>query len=388
MKTKSSKDPLVSVVLPSYNGEKYIQEAIDSILSQSFRDIELILVDDCSSDNTLEIMRRYSELDDRVSVIHNDHNCKLPAALNIGIATARGRFISWTSDDNFFDSIALENMTTVLLSEPDSTAMVTCKYRIWNTNDRGEVISEAISKDFNEEDIYSHNTVGACFLYRATVIGEIGEYDTNLFCAEDYDYWLRIFSGAGKIKYLNKVLYTYRQHPKNLTATRKKEIFIQTYKVLERYSDRWLALYKNMPERLTSLFYMSSMSKSDKTNNIRSIIKNYLPVLKNELFDFEKTNNYIIWGCGEIGKKTARILMNRVCCFVDKDSKKVGNTIDGIVVKGTEYIDRNDKIPVIVAVNTDSMYSVINELNEMGKKNFYTIWGLMDMKHEKYPSFW
>ena len=100
--------PLVSVILPSYNGVKYIQESIESILKRSFTDFELILVDDCSSDNTLRLMKKYSELGDRVIVIHNDHNCKLPGALNVEVPYAKGKYLAWSSDDNFLTEMHSE----------------------------------------------------------------------------------------------------------------------------------------------------------------------------------------------------------------------------------------------------------------------------------------
>lgn len=373
----TNKKPLVSIILPSYNGEKYISQAIDSILTQSLSDLELILVDDCSNDNTLQIMKKYAELDNRVAVIHNDHNCKLPGSLNIGISHAKGQYISWTSDDNFYHKDALKIMASTLSSEPDDTAMVTSRFKIWNVNIQGDIISEFTSEIYEENDIYLHNIVGACFLYRSEVINKIGSYDTNTFCAEDYDYWLRIYSGAGKIKFIDKVLYTYRQHPGNLSATKKKEIFIQTYKVLEKYSENWLTIYKNSPDKLTSLYYMSALSDADNTKRIRSVIKTFSPLLNRELYDFDKQDSFIIWGCGDLGQKTAKILQNKLLHFIDSNPSKAGTIINGIEVKGIESIDANRDVPIIVAVGPENMFSIINRLSNIGLKHFYTVWGLI-----------
>ena len=377
-------NPMVSVILPSYNGMKYIQESIESILNQSFTDFELILVDDCSSDNTLSLMKKYSELDDRVIVIHNDHNCKLPGALNVGMSYAKGKFLTWSSDDNFFDRDAFRIMTTTLLSEPNSTAMVTCRFKIWNINDNGDVVAESISDMYDEEYFYIHNIVGACFMYRSEVIDKIGLYDTSAFCAEDYDYWLRIYSEVGRIKFIDKVLYTYRQHPGNLTATKKKDIFVQTYRVLEKYSDKWLTIYKDKPDKLMCLYYMSVMSDTDKTIKIRTIIKDRLPILNAERFDFDKHDSFIIWGCGDLGRKTAKVLINKELIFIDSDLNKIGNTIDGIKVRGVENIKSDQDIPVIIAVRTESVYSVVSKIESMGIDCFYTVWGLISVRKIEY----
>ena len=81
---------MVSIVLPVYNGEKYLKEAIDSILSQTYRNIELVVVNDCSTDKSLCIIKEYMEKDDRVKLVNNETNQKLPKSLNIGFEHCRG----------------------------------------------------------------------------------------------------------------------------------------------------------------------------------------------------------------------------------------------------------------------------------------------------------
>ena len=91
--------PRVSIVLPSYNGERYIKESIDSVLNQSFTNWELIVVNDCSEDGTRRIVEEYAQNDSRVTIINNEKNMKLPKSLNIGFEVARGEYFTWTSDD-------------------------------------------------------------------------------------------------------------------------------------------------------------------------------------------------------------------------------------------------------------------------------------------------
>ena len=74
---------VVSIVMPVYNGEKYLRQSIASVLNQTFQDWNLIIVDDCSTDSSLEIMNEYVKADDRIQVIHNEVNSKIPASLNI-----------------------------------------------------------------------------------------------------------------------------------------------------------------------------------------------------------------------------------------------------------------------------------------------------------------
>ena len=115
-------NPKVSIILPTYNGKKYIRESIDSILKQSFTDWELIVVDDCSTDGTAEILKEYVSEDKRISVVHNEINQKLPRSLNIGFSRARGKYLTWTSDDNRYLPDALKVMVEYL--DKNAEAMV------------------------------------------------------------------------------------------------------------------------------------------------------------------------------------------------------------------------------------------------------------------------
>src|ERR1043165_1952652 len=95
-------NPVISIVLPSFNGSTYLSKSIDSCLSQTYSNLELILVDDASTDDTPRIMQQYAAQDSRVRVLQNATNRKLPASLNIGFRAARGRYLTWTSDDNLY----------------------------------------------------------------------------------------------------------------------------------------------------------------------------------------------------------------------------------------------------------------------------------------------
>lgn len=84
---------VVSVVMPVYNGEKYLRQSIESVLNQTFKDWNLIIVDDCSTDSSTDIMNEYAKADGRIQVIHNKVNSKIPASLNNGFEKASGRYL-------------------------------------------------------------------------------------------------------------------------------------------------------------------------------------------------------------------------------------------------------------------------------------------------------
>lgn len=219
----------VSIVLPTFNGERNIRQALDSIIKQTYNNWELIIVNDCSTDNTINIINEYANNDQRIKIINNDINLKLPKSLNIGFKYAEGTYFTWTSDDNIFKENAISCMVHEI--EKDKTiGLVYCNYTLIDSD--GKII-ESI-KLSQPDKMPVTNPIGACFLYRKCVAEKVGEYDEKLFLAEDYDYWIRIYK-VSKIKHIDKDLYFYRKHENSLTATKKEDIRKQTFKLLEKH---------------------------------------------------------------------------------------------------------------------------------------------------------
>ena len=220
--------PLVSIVLPVFNGEKYIKEAIKSIISQIYQNWELIVIDDCSADKTAEIVKAFVENDSRVKYYKNIKNYKLPRSLNIGFSKAKGKYYTWTSDDNILLPDAIKKMVQVLEHNKEAS-MVYANYSVIDEN--GIKIKDIELPESKE--LITGNVFGACFMYSAKAAKLVGEYDVNLFLAEDYDYWIRM-KRVGGITHLNEILYLYRLHASSLTETKKKLIACKTYEVLEK----------------------------------------------------------------------------------------------------------------------------------------------------------
>jgi glycosyltransferase involved in cell wall biosynthesis len=204
--------PLVSIVLPTYNGSRYLREAIDSCLAQTYANFELILVDDCSTDATPDIIAEYAGRDPRIRPIRHEVNKKLPQALNTGHAAARGEYLTWTSDDNRYLPRALQEMTWFLEEHP-SVALVYTDCVLIDEN--GDYL-----RDFPAQppSRLAYVDTLACFLYRRTMYETLGGYDPDLFLAEDYEYWLRAYRQF-ELAPLHEALYEYRWHPQSLTKS-------------------------------------------------------------------------------------------------------------------------------------------------------------------------
>lgn len=216
-----SMNELISIVLPVYNGEKFLEESIESILEQTYRNWELLVLDDCSNDKTPEIVKKYAEIDSRIYYYRNKHNLRLPRNLNKGFSLAKGRFLTWTSDDNKFRPEALEKMLAALQNNPGKD-LVYASYQV--IDEKGKKLQVINADPKGKEHILGSNVVGACFLYTRAAYEKVGEYDADLVLVEDFDYWQRMFMEVDALA-LQEVLYDYRWHSGSLTSTKKEEQF-------------------------------------------------------------------------------------------------------------------------------------------------------------------
>ena len=210
--------PKVSIVLPTYNGAKYIRQSIDSCLNQTYKNIELIIVDDGSTDETPEIIKSYQ--DERIKYLRHDKNRGLPNALNTGFANATGEYLTWTSDDNYYDEEAIGKMLSFLIDK--NCSFVYCDYYVFKENDHSNL---NIVKLPDIPALETHNDIGTCFLYSTRIKEAIGEYDDEAFLGEDYDYWIRI-SKQFSMCHIAEALYYFRTHSKSLSVSRFYEVRI------------------------------------------------------------------------------------------------------------------------------------------------------------------
>lgn len=250
----------VSIVLPCYNGAGFLAQSIDSVIDQTFTDWELIIVNDCSTDRSLEIMQNYASRDSRIRIINNEHNLKLPGALNRGFSEAMGKYLTWTSHDNRMAPTMLKEFVNYLDNNPDK-GLVTACYAAFSLT-TGEQLYEVHHPD-PQLHLPLFNCVCYAFMYRREVLDTVGDYDTTLFLVEDYDYWVRIWQKypVGKIY---KVLYHTGVGEDTLTLSRKKEIaekllemrlryFTDFDKALCGHSDLQRRLYNSMADNMHGL---------------------------------------------------------------------------------------------------------------------------------------
>lgn len=241
---------LVSIVLPCYNGSSHLAASIESVISQTYQDWELIIVNDCSKDNSLEIMNEYAAKDTRIKVINNEKNLKLPGALNKGFSEAKGRYLTWTSHDNRMAPTMVEEMVAYLDSHPE-VGLVTANYAAFSLS-TGEHLYDVSMPD-PQKNLPRFNTICYAFMYRREVMETVGGYDENLFLIEDYEYWVRIWLQF-KMGKIDKVLYYTGVGDTTLTMSRKKEIAQKLLEVRLMYFDDFSKALESTPNQQREYF--------------------------------------------------------------------------------------------------------------------------------------
>ena len=223
---------LISVVLPVYNGADLVSLSIDSVLKQTYKNFELIIINDGSKDNTKEIIEEYAKKDSRITVI-NQENRRIPRTLSRGFSLAKGEYFTWTSADNIMPEYFLEKMMGEL-ERNRYAGMVFGNMRLINEKGKkyknhgwfeipmgsGNVIFPENTYELNT---YANNTIGAAFMYRKKAFEVLGCYSSFKHTLEDYDYWMRMNS-LFKIIHTSfkEPVYLYRWHSGSLTAKDKE----------------------------------------------------------------------------------------------------------------------------------------------------------------------
>ena len=215
--------PLISVVLPVYNGEKYLGAAIDSILAQTFSDFELILIDDGSTDGSCKILNEYQKRDARLRVFSRE-NRGLVATLNEGIDFSRGSWIARMDQDD----IALPHRFERQLAWLANTGadMAGSWVQRFGTSDRRVVRLHQTDQVIKMELIFGSPFVHPSVMMRAALVRQL-HYDSACEKAEDYDLWARAAEACWKMTNVPEVLLLYRIHPEQIstrTATRQKQV--------------------------------------------------------------------------------------------------------------------------------------------------------------------
>ena len=284
-------NPKISVVMSVYNGEKHLRESIESILNQTFTDFEFIIVNDGSTDNSLEIIKSYD--DERIKIINNEENIGLTKSLNKAIKQARGVYIARQDADDISLSNRLELQFKFLEKHPEVALLGTGIYVI---DENGDEIEKRIMHPNPKRSLLKGNRfIHGSVMFRKSVIDELGAYNETLRYSQDYELWLRL-SKEYDVRNLTVPLYKLRMHKSSILSRKVEEQ--QMYAVLARK----LAMNGMKEETLRDLqdnppFFYQTLNRSDKIMFHKVVAYNHaqnndLPSLRRECFKAFKLNPF------------------------------------------------------------------------------------------------
>ncbi len=207
------KNPKVTVLMSVYNGEKYLQEAIDSILGQTFKDFEFLIINDGSTDKTAEILESYN--DPRIRIINNEKNIGLTKSLNKGLKLARGKYIARQDADDI--SLPERLKTQMLAMEKGrQNGVIGCDVII--IDEDGNEIKKVMIPRINLNNYLKKKNClahGSLFISKKT-LQDVGNYNDEMFFAQDYDLLLRI-STKYDISFAGDFLYKLRRNKDSIS---------------------------------------------------------------------------------------------------------------------------------------------------------------------------
>lgn len=218
-------EPRISVIMGVYNGERFLREAVESILSQSYADFEFIICNDCSTDASAELLRQYAARDERIVLLENKKNMGLAATLNHCLTVAKGELIARMDCDDRALPHRFAHQVQWLERHPEVDVLGTGVEYI---DDNGEVFGASRSEG---DRLFSiSDAVRACcvihptVMMRAETLRKVGGYTVNQWTtrAEDYDLWCKICSAGGVIANSAEIAFQYREDQSNISRRKYK----------------------------------------------------------------------------------------------------------------------------------------------------------------------
>ena len=282
--------PDISVIMSVYNGETHLKEAIESVRNQTFKNWELIVINDCSTDSTAEILADFSLKDERIKVHTNEVNLKLPTSLNKAISLSCGKYIARMDADDICLPDRFEKQYK-FMEENTDVALSSCRFM---TLKNGVYMSGGAGGRCDNKALRAMLLVANPILHpgviaKAEIMKEFN-YDTTLTCTEDLELWTRMVMGNQKIEILPECLLIYRLHHKQITRTTLERQHTEVLNIQQKYYGTLLQeIDKEMQE-----FYISGVYFKEKAD-INKFLKyaKWLKRVTDKNFD-RNTVNYAL----------------------------------------------------------------------------------------------
>ena len=220
--------PVVTVYIPFYNAERYLANAIESVLSQDYQHLQVLLIDDGSTDRSFIIAQEYAARDRRFSA-YSQKNQGLNRTNNVALRLSKGKYITRLDPDDTFLPFAISKMVNALEANP-GYGMVFPDYFIVDEQQRQ--VKRIFTKSFNLSMPNDKDPLGACSLFKTDILKLVGGYSEGFRCQDGFDIWLKFIKNHKALN-LNEPLFNYTRHGSNLTNN-VEQIYSTRFKILEK----------------------------------------------------------------------------------------------------------------------------------------------------------
>ena len=357
---------MISVIVPIYNAEKYLDKCLTSIINQTYSDLEIILVNDGSTDKSLAICHKYKQGDDRIVVV-SKQNEGLVRARKDGIRIAKGEYVTFVDADDWIDITTYENVYTGtadiiaygLMEEYEHYSKSKINTIEAGIYDEKEIRSKIIPRMLSTEVCFEFGMLPnlVCKLIKKSLLLEtMDDVSDNVTIGEDVDFFFRTVYKAESLLIKTDTPYHYRQHPESIMRTRLSE---------ERMKALYWDLY-NIKEAAGLAEWVSQLNQYITFVMLLKRLESVVPYIM-ELSDIH--GKVVIYGAGGFGKSLYDILSENKnitrLSIVDKQWQNMNNIEYHIENPETVRIDIPDKI--IVAILNENVCGQIEKyLIEMG----------------------
>ncbi len=390
---KSKECPLISVILPTYNREKKITASIQSILEQTYKNIELIIVDDCSKDQSIEVIQEIT--DSRIRLIRNEKNEGPAKSRNIGVSYAKSEVIAFNDSDDIWHKDKLVKQMSYWREHPDKI-MLYSRYNNYMGREVGVIPAYYYEKSKLEGDIFysllEGNKVGTpTILMKKKVFEDLKGFDTNLKALEDWDLAIRV-AHKGEIGFIEESLVNAYGEKEGINSNMDNLINAQ----IEIIAKNCINEKSKIHLKDSVIFLLERIVKYTRQADRGSYEKRIIPrIVENKLsyellidtlqkkvkmeenyhlltvliekekvmqrihtyFKTQNWNKLAIYGYGKVGKIFVKMIQDtdlEICYIIDRSKVQE----DGIVFKSLEEIDSK---PNVIIVTTPIAYNEMSE---------------------------
>lgn len=416
--------PKVSIIIPVYNVEKYLRKCLDSCINQTLKELEIIVVNDCSPDNSDEIMQEYEiRYPDLIKCIYLKENIKLGGARNRGIEIAQGKYIMFVDSDDYIAEDMCEKLYNSIISNDADIVICDC-YHVINDGEKylAAFNPEAHSKDNIQKQLFFNNSVQISAwgkLYKKELLGTC-LFPEHLYY-EDLATVLIWLLKAEKINYIAEPLYYYLYRNNSITNVYEYSNKIQEVTALIKLIENLknenlfdinnydikkhiLKLVYSFIIRYMCCFLTCNHEKLDLLREcIRENIPNYEEIIdkycllmesekyvlvkflndsnffenlrKNSEKFFTARENFALWGTGVWGKNIYSFINQfgvKPVCFIDSNIEQQGKYIDGIEITSLEKLNDTCDM-IVVAIKDKKVFDEIKGIVKQSKRNIDVI---------------